>query len=104
MSKLVGPAHHRAYLVEQKGCDYLFTVGGNQPDLLAEVAATLPSAAPGSEHHLDIGSGHGRTVHRAIWIAPADGIGLPHARQVLRIRRDVFDTGGQRISKEIVHA
>lgn len=92
-----------AYLVEQKNCDYLFTVKGNQPGLLAEVAAAVPAPAPGSAHHLDVETGHGRTVHRAIWTAPADGINFPHARQVFRVRRDVFDATGQRTSKEIVH-
>jgi predicted transposase YbfD/YdcC len=92
-----------AYLVEQKGCDYLFTVKGNQPGLLAEVATALPAATPGSEHHLQIDTGHGRTVARAIWTAPADGVDFPHAQQVFRVRRDVFDATGQRVSKEIVH-
>jgi hypothetical protein len=90
-----------AYLVEQKHCDYLLQVKGNQPSLLAQVAAALPPAAPGSEHHLDIDTGHGRTVHRAIWTAPADSVDFPHVQQVFRVRRDVFDATGQRVSKEI---
>jgi predicted transposase YbfD/YdcC len=91
------------YLVEQKHCDYLLQVKGNQPGLLAEVLAALPPATPGSAHHLQVDTGHGRTVHRAIWTAPADGVDFPHAQQVFRVRRDVFNTTGQRISKEIVH-
>jgi len=92
-----------AYLVEQKQCDYLLQVKGNQPRLLAQVTVALPPATPGSAHHLDVDTGHGRTVHRAIWTAPADGVDFPHAQQVFRVRRDVFDTTGQRISKEVVH-
>jgi len=42
-------------------------------------------------------------VHRQIWATDADGIDFPAAAQVFRIRRDVFDPSGQRISKEIVY-
>jgi hypothetical protein len=42
-------------------------------------------------------------VHRQIRAAPADGIDFPGAAQIFRIRRDVFDLAGQRLSKEVVH-
>lgn len=42
-------------------------------------------------------------MHRQIWAATADGIDFPGAGQVFRIRRDIFDLSGQRVSKEIVH-
>jgi hypothetical protein len=45
----------------------------------------------------------GRIVHRQIWTTAAAGIDFPDAAQVFRIRRDVFDHTGQRVSKEIVH-
>jgi len=47
----------------------------------------------------DIDHSRGRTVHRQIWATDADGIDFPGAAQVFRIRRDVFDPFGQRISK-----
>lgn len=40
---------------------------------------------------------------REIWVADADGIDFPHARQVFRIRRQVFDLSGRRLSKEYAH-
>lgn len=42
-------------------------------------------------------------MRRAIWVAPADGVVFPGAAQVFRIRRDVFDHLGNRLSKQIVH-
>jgi predicted transposase YbfD/YdcC len=72
------------------------------PSLLAGVSSKLSTATdPG--HHLDIDHSHGRVVHRQIWTTDATGIDFPHAEQVFRIRRDVFDHTGQRISKDIVH-
>ncbi|HEY1820578.1 MAG TPA: hypothetical protein VGG83_11685 [Trebonia sp.] len=49
--------------------------------------------------------GHGRTVRRSLWAAPAgEGIDFPRAAQVIRIRRDTLDIDGALIAKEIVHA
>jgi predicted transposase YbfD/YdcC len=90
-----------AYIHGRDG-DYVLTLKGNQPSLLHDVAAKLFTATdPG--HHLDIDHSHGRTVHRQIWTTDADGIDFPGAAQIFKIRRDVFDHTGQRISKEIVH-
>jgi hypothetical protein len=49
------------------------------------------------------GKGHGRRERRAIRTAPADGIGWPHAAQVLRIRRDSGPTHGPWEHKEIAY-
>src|SRR5262249_3617077 len=80
----------------------VLTLKGNQPSLLGGVAAKL-SAATEPGHHLEIDHSHGRVVHRQIWVTDAVGIDFPRAAQVFRIRRDVFDHAGQRISTEIVH-
>lgn len=92
-----------AYLTGERGGHYAFTVKGNQPGLLARIAAVLPAAAPGTEHHVIEDRSKGRIVRRAIWVAPAEGIGFPGAAQVFRIRRDTFDHAGNRLSKEVVH-
>jgi hypothetical protein len=60
-------------------------------------------AATATGHHLQVDHGHGRRVHRQIWTTTADGIDFPGAAQVFRIRRDVFNAVGERLSKEIVH-
>jgi predicted transposase YbfD/YdcC len=90
-----------AYIHSRDG-DYVLTLKANQPSLLEDVAAKL-FATNDPSHHLDIDHSHGRTVHRQIWVTDAEGIDFPAAGQIFRIRRDVFDPSGQRISKEIVH-
>jgi predicted transposase YbfD/YdcC len=97
-----------AYLVG-RDADYVLTVKGNRPTPLTQIKATLGSAGPddldgpAGADHAELDTGHGRRVVRAIWCAPADGIDFPGAAQVFRIRREVSDTAGRRISKEIVH-
>jgi predicted transposase YbfD/YdcC len=91
-----------ATYIRRRDADYVFTLKGNQPSLLDSVIAKLASAADPA-HHLDIDHSRGRTVHRQIRATDAVGIDFPGAAQVFRIRRDVFDSAGQRISKEIVH-
>ncbi len=90
-----------AYL-RRREADYVFTLKGNQPSLLDSVVAKL-FATNDLNHHLDIDRSRGRTVHREIWVTDAAGIDFPGAAQVFRIRRDVFDAFGNRLSKEIVH-
>jgi predicted transposase YbfD/YdcC len=91
------------YLAIERGGHYALTVKGNQPGLLARLAAALPAAVPGSEHYVTEDRSKGRIVRRAIWVAPAEGIDFPGAAQVFQIRRDVFDHLGNWLSKEIVH-
>jgi len=92
-----------AHLALERGGDYALTVKANQAALLDQIVAVLPPAAPGTEDHVEVDRSKGRIVHRAIWVAPADGIDFPGAAQVFRIRRDTFDHQGTRLSKEIVH-
>jgi hypothetical protein len=66
------------------------------------VVATLSNAAD-PDHHLDIEHSRGQIVHRQIWTTDAAGIDFPGIAKVFRIRRDVFDLSGARLSKEIVH-
>jgi predicted transposase YbfD/YdcC len=91
-----------ARYLRQRGADYVLTLKGNQPTLLGSVTAKLFAATdPG--HYLEIDHSHGRRVHRQIWTTTAEGIDFPGAAQIFRIRRDVFNAVGERISKEIVH-
>ncbi|MGH3625357.1 MAG: ISAs1 family transposase, partial [Sciscionella sp.] len=88
---------------QDRGGHYVLTVKSNQPTLLAQIAAALPPAAPGSAHHVEEDRSKGKIVRRQIWTAPANGIDFPGAAQVFRIRRDTFDHEGTRLSKEVVH-
>ena len=92
-----------AHLTTERGGGYALSVKGNQPTLLAQIAAALPAAMPGTEHHLDIDRSKGRIVHRSIWVAPATGVEFPGAAQAFLIRRDTYDRQGNRLTKEIVH-
>lgn len=92
-----------ASLAGERGGHYALTVKGNQPGLRAQIAAAVPPAVPGTEHHVTEDRSHGRIVHRAIWVAPAEGVEFPGAAQVFQIRRDTFDHAGNWLSKEIVH-
>lgn len=92
-----------AHIAVRRGGAYALTVKGNQPGLLAQIATALPPATPGTEHHVTEDRSKGRVVCRAIWVAPADGVGFPAVAQVFRIRRDTFDHLGNRLSKEVVH-
>jgi predicted transposase YbfD/YdcC len=103
---ITGDAAHTqtgtARYICQRGGDYVLTLKANQPTLLGSVAAKL-FAATDADHHLEVDHSHGRRVHRQIWTTSAEGIDFPGAAQIFRIRRDVFDAVGERISKEIVH-
>jgi predicted transposase YbfD/YdcC len=92
------------YIAGQREADYLLTVKGSQPTLQAAIFAKIQADRGPDADHVGLDTGHGRVVKRSIWVTAADGIGFPHAAQVLRIRRDVYDLAGSLVSKEIVHA
>ena len=78
---------------------------GSQPSLLQAVAKALagPDAGFADASWTEQDTGHGRRERRAIRTAPADGIGWPHATQVMRIRRDSGPTHGPWTHKEIAY-
>jgi predicted transposase YbfD/YdcC len=91
------------YLAGQRGAHYVLPVKGNTPTLLDAIIAAMPRPYDGSADYTDDQILGGRRIVREIWVAPADGIDFPHAQQVFRIRRQVFDLCGHRLSKEYVH-
>jgi len=92
-----------AHLTADRGGAYVLTVKGDHPTLLTQIMAALPPAAAGTEHDVQTDRGKGRIVRRAIWVAPAGGVGFPGVARVFRIRRDTFDHLGHRLTKEVVH-
>lgn len=92
------------YIAGSREADYFLTVKGNQPGLQAAIFDKVQAECGIAPDHITVQNGHGRIVKRSIWVTDADGIDFPHATQVARIRRDVYDLAGQRVSKEIVHA
>lgn len=88
------------YLAGTRGFDYVTTCKGNQPKLLKSVfdkAAPLVRTPP---HHRVEERAHGRISQWSTWVTDAEGIDFPYARQIGCIRRDGFDLGGQRVTKE----
>lgn len=82
------------------GLDYLVTVKGNQPTLQRAVfEAVLPLLREAPDNVVEERS-RGRIKKWSCWIAGAEDIDFPHARQVVFIRREVFEISGGRISKE----
>jgi hypothetical protein len=79
-------------------------VKGSQPKLQKAIFGAIQAGGPREPDHTELDRGHGRTVRRSIWVAGAGGIDFPHVSRIARIRRDRYDTDGQLISKEIVHA
>jgi predicted transposase YbfD/YdcC len=86
-----------------RDADYLLTVKGNQPGLQKAIYDKINAVGRAGPDHLSIDYSHGRIIKRSIWVTEAGGIRFPHARQVLRIRRDAYHLDGTAISKEIVH-
>lgn len=81
---------------------YLLPVKGNQPTLQAQVTAALRDICTRPADHVTEERDHGRITRRSLWITPAEAVQFPHARLVLRVRRDICDLDGQARSKQVV--
>lgn len=92
------------YIGGDRDCDYLLTVKGNQPILHKAIFDKIHVDCEAEPDHISVQEGHGRIVKRCIWVTDAEGIDFPHAAQIARVRRDVYDLAGALTSKQIVHA
>jgi len=93
------PAEAR-WLVE-RGADYVLTVKGNQPGLVAAIDRLAPEVFPPA--HRTVDRGHGRIERRTIQTAPVpDMVRFPGARQVLVLTRHVTALDGCRPRTEVV--
>jgi predicted transposase YbfD/YdcC len=92
------------YVAGERGSDYLLFVKGNQPGRQRAIYDKVNADCPGPPGHVELDYGHGRIMKRSVWVTDAEGIGFPHAAQVIRIRRDGCDITGAAVSKEVVHA
>jgi hypothetical protein len=95
-----------AYLVEAKRAGYVLPVKGNQPGLLAAVAAKLTGPCSAWEEYLTEEAGRGRIERRTLRVTTidpdTDGIDFPHAAQVYRLRRDVLGADRRPLTKQVV--
>ncbi|MEU5943125.1 ISAs1 family transposase [Micromonospora sp. NPDC047548] len=97
------PSSDTAGYLRTRDADYVFTVKGNKPALLAGITGRLPTATMDTCTHTSTERRSGHRITRTMWTAPATGIDFPGAVQVFRLRRDVYAPDGQRVSKQIVH-
>jgi predicted transposase YbfD/YdcC len=94
------PAEAR-WLVE-RGADYVLTVKGNQPGLVAAIDRLTPEVV--SPVHQTVDRGHGRIERRTIQTAPVPGmVRFPGARQVLVLTRQVTALDGSRPRTEVCY-
>lgn len=84
-----------------RGGDFVVTVKGNRPDLLAAIVADL--RAPNTIEYVEVDRSRGRNVRRTLRIAPAGQVRYPGAAQVFQIRRELFDCDGARRRKQLAH-
>jgi hypothetical protein len=91
------------YVAGERNADYAITVKGNRDKLLGQIWARMPRPTAGSADYTHEQILGGRRIVREIWVRPGTGISFPRLKQVFRIRRQVFDLSGQRLSKEYVH-
>lgn len=88
------------YITGARGFDYIMTVKGNQPTLRGAIAAkTLPRVKNAPDHTVRERS-HGHIKTWETWIADADDINFPHAKQTACIRRRTYDLDGQKTRQE----
>jgi predicted transposase YbfD/YdcC len=92
-----------AYVTGKRGGDYVLTVKANRAALLGRIQARMPRPTDASADHTHEEVVGGRRIVREIWVRPGTGISFPGIKQVFRIRRQVYDLSGQRLSKEYVH-
>lgn len=91
--------HETAQAITEAGGDYVLTVKGNQPSLLAKLK-DLPWSQITGHRRTEIG--HGKTVTRSIKVASLPAwIEFPGAAQIAQLRRTVTIDG--RRSAEVVY-
>lgn len=94
-----------AYLVEQRGAHYHFTVKSNQPTLLADIELYFRDR--GKPDFVEPATlEHGRITRRSIWVTAAlNGyLDFPHVGQAFVIRRETIDKkSGKRSDPELAY-
>lgn len=91
------------YVTQTRKADYTLIVKGNRAKLLGTIQARMPRPLEGSADHTHEQIVGGQRIVRELWVQPGTGIKYPGIKQVFRIRRQVFDLSGQRLSKEYAY-
>jgi predicted transposase YbfD/YdcC len=90
------------FLVTSKQAHYLFTVKANQPTLLDRCAAIPWHDVPVGDRTRD--RGHGRVELRTLKVVSVQGLGFPHAAQVLQVTRKTRDLHANRWRAVTIYA
>jgi predicted transposase YbfD/YdcC len=90
------------FLVTSKQAHYLFTVKANRPTLLDRCAAIPWHDVPVGDRTRD--RGHGRVELRTLKVVSVQGLGFPHAAQVLQVTRKTRDLHANRWRAVTVYA
>lgn len=88
------------YIAGTRGFDYVMTAKGNQPTLYGAIAARTVPLVKNTPDHTVRERNHGRINTWETWIADADGINFPHAKQTACIRRRTYGLDGQKTRQE----
>ena len=91
-----------------RGAHYLFTVKGNQPNMLDDIRLTLDETiARRAPQFIDEGAKpeHGRRERRSIWVSTElnDDLDFPGVGQVFAIRRDTVEVKSAKRRVETVY-
>ena len=93
------------YLVEQRQAHYHFTVKGNQPELLEDLAFYFQNN-DNEAGFVHTGNGeHGRIETRKIWLTTQlNGyLNFPHVHQAFMIEREAIDKKTGKLSQEVAY-
>jgi predicted transposase YbfD/YdcC len=88
------------YIAGTRGFDYIMTTKGNQPTLRDAIATKTVPLVKNAPDHTARERNRGRINTWETWIADADDINFPHARQTACIRRRTYDLDGQKTRQE----
>ena len=94
------------YLVEERQAHYHFSIKGNQPTLLSDVALYFADRqAPDFVAHTPAKLGHGRIETRRIWVTSElnDYLDFPHVGQAFAIEREVINKRTGKCSQELAY-
>lgn len=88
------------YIASARGFDYVMSAKGNQPTLCVAIAAKVVPLTKKAPHHTVDERDHGRANTWETWIANADGIDFPYAKQIALIRRRTYNLVGEKTRQE----
>ena len=102
---LLTPREFARYLVEDRGANYPFTVKGNQPKLLDDLALYFQHTPEQADFMHTTSGEHGRIETRKIWVTTKlnDYLIFPYVRQAFMIERNVIHKKTKENSRERVY-